>query len=230
MNGAELIQLMISFMDDEVINEPFAYQLLNLAKNKIEASRMWVKLRKFKSDYSFSSSDGYNDFKTLPDDFLMTFGDKPLKLISGSEVEELGEVPMDDRDQYRDDPGVFYIYHNTSQFAILGGQSRSYNGTLYYIAETEEIDAGVTWIFPKFSHPLLVIEALIIHRGQVDFDEINARMTREGYGTKDEMEKVLNNWDAQLQTRAQRGRVKKDPFARNSNVDSSNKIYTGRRA
>jgi len=217
MDGDTLVRLLISFMDDEEINEPFAYQLLNMAKDKIEMSRMWVKLRKPSDSFDIASSDGYLDFQDLPDDFLMTFGDKPLKLISGSDVIGLSEIPLDERDKYRDNTEVFYIDYNGNRFAILGGLSQGYSATLYYIASTDDIESGKTWIFPKMAHPLLVIEALIIHRGQVDFDNINARMVNEGYGTKKDMENALIMWDANLQARAGRGRKPGDPFKRSIN-------------
>lgn len=208
MDGQTLIELLSSFLDDEVINEAFALQLLNLAKDNIEMRRPWMKLRKFDDTLSFLSSDGYSDFKDLPESFLMTYGDTPLKLISGSDVTRFRETPMEDRDSNRDNFGTFYIYHNQNQLAINGGLSKGYNATLYYVGKSDDITTSNTWIFPQMAHPLLVIEALKIYRGQVDFDEINARMTGEGYATAEVMERTLDMWDAQLQVRSRRGKTK----------------------
>ncbi len=212
MTGQELITLLNSFMDDEEINPTFAYQLLNMAKDNIEMRRLWMKLRTFKSDYSFLSSDGYNDTKDLPDNFLMTYGDSPLKLINGSDILKHREIPMEQRDENKDDVGMFYINNFENTLAIMGGLSKSYTGTLYFIASSEDIAKATEWIFPKMAHPLLVIEALIIHRGEVDFDEINARMMRNGLGTSDQMNRSLTMWDAQLQTHSRRGAKKGDLF------------------
>lgn len=217
MTGAELVTLLNSFMDDEEISNAFAYQLLNMAKDTIEMRRPWMKLRRFKSDYSFASSDGYEDFKTIPDRFLMTYGDFPLKLISGTEILNFREVPMEDRDARKDELGYFYIYHNQDQLAVMGGLNKGYSGSLYYVEGTVELADAITWIFPKFAHPLLVIEALIIHRGEVDFDNINARMVNNGLGTQEKMEQVLTMWDAQLQIRSRRGKPKSDLFKGTSN-------------
>ena len=217
MTGQELYTLFTSFMDDEVVSEPFFYQLLEMVKNNFEMERPWMKLRTLKSDYSFLSSDDYENLQDLPDNFLMTYGDSPLKLISGSDILQLREIPIEQRDEQRDIPGLFYINHFTNQLGIMGGLSKGYSGTLYYIANSPEITESTEWIFPKMAHPLLVVKALILHRGEIDFDEINARMARNGFGTAEQMEKSLTMWDAQLQTRARRGTTKKDLFSKHSN-------------
>jgi len=214
MDGKTLLELLRSFMDDEEINSTFGYQLLNMAKDNIEIRRPWMKLRKFQTDISFDSSDGFDDFKDLEDDFLMTYGDEPLKLINGSDVIGFKEIPMEDRDARKDEAQLFYVYHRDGTIAIMGGLSKGYNGTLYYIGRTVDISSGVTWIFPQFSHPLLVVEALVIHRGEVDFDDINARMVNNGFATASAMEKNLDMWDAQLQIRSRRGKPKSDLFNR----------------
>lgn len=208
MDGQTLIELLASFLDDEVISETFALQLLNLAKDNIEMRRPWMKLRKLNSNFSFTSSDGYTDLKDLPDDFLMTYSEYPLVLVSGSDVIAFKETPLEERDFNKDNFGTFYIYHNENKLAIHGGLTKSYTGTLYFVGKSDDITTSTTWLFPKMAHPLLVIEALKIYRGQVDFDEINARMTVEGYATAEVMEKTLDMWDAQLQVRSRRGRTK----------------------
>ena len=215
MTGKELYNLLISFMDGEIISKPFAYQLLNMAKDEIEMERPWMKLKSFQDDYSFLSSDSISNFKDLPDRFLMTYGDTPLKLINGGDILKFKEQPMEKRDENEDDMLRFYIHHNENTFAIMGGLSQGYTGSLYFIKRTEDIEEGTTWIFPKFSHPMLVFKALILHRGEVDFDDINARMMRNDYGTFDQMKQTLNMWDAQLGVSARRGSRKKDLFNNN---------------
>lgn len=212
MNGQTLVDLLISFMDDEIISEQLAYQLLNMAKDIIEMERPWMKLRTFKDDYLFLSSDGYSDFQDLPTNFLMTYGDSPLKLINGSEVLKFREIPLEDRDENRDVIGLFYIDHNAEKLAIVGGLSKGYSGTLYYVGRSPVITETSTWIFPAMAHPLLVIQALIIHRGEIDFDTINARMVQYGFSTASAMKQTLAIWDGQLQAKSRRGRTKGSIF------------------
>lgn len=214
MDGATLIELFNTFLDGEELSDVVVLQLLNMEKANIESERPWMKLRTFKDDYSFASSD---DTKALPDNFLMTYGDKPLKLIAGSDIKGFSEIPMEEKDKYNDSFGYFFINHYSETLAIMGGLSKAYSGTLYYIAETDDIEDGTSWIFPSYSHPLLVVKAIITYRGQIDFDEINARMVKYGFAKVDEMYNNLIMWDAQLQARSRAGKPKGDIFCRANN-------------
>ncbi len=77
-------------------------------------------------------------------------------------------------------------------------------GTLYtsHIKDSPDIDASTAWIFPSWSHMLIPFFAVGIHKGGVDFDDINARMAPDNRATAALVLTRLENWDNEKQLSA----------------------------
>lgn len=202
MTGQELKDFTTELLGGREMGDTFFYQQANLAKDNREGMRPWMKLRKESSGTSFAASDSYLNMKTLPTDFLVTYGNSPLKLVSGATVEEFTEIPLEQRRVKQSVSGLFYIDHGNEQFAITGNISQAMTGYLYYVKRSADIDASTGWIFPEAYHPILAADICIAQKGSVDYDELNERMVKYHGLSISDIWNAMVKWDDRLQRAA----------------------------
>jgi hypothetical protein len=82
-------------------------------------------------------------------------------------------------------------------------------GTLYirYMRSTTDFttNSDPIWVFPTWSHMLLALFTVGIHKGGVDYDDINARMAPDNRALAELTVKQSENWDNELQLIEQEG-------------------------
>ncbi len=171
----------------DAIGSTLLFQLLNLSRAMVEQRRPWMLLRKTDTSktVSASASSAWNTAISLAsitdfNRFYETDQNAPIKLFDGNNrIEEYRQVPFEQRLAYKDSPNTF-CYNEATQTLYLNGNI-SFGGTLYidYIRDSGDItnDDASSWAFPSWSHPLLGFMAVGMHKGGIDFDDINARMS-----------------------------------------------------
>ena len=57
------------------------------------------------------------------------------------------------------------------------------------------LESSSTWVFPSWAHPLLGFYAVGIHKGGIDYDDINARMAPENRAQAAVIMGMLEKWE-----------------------------------
>lgn len=114
------------------------------------------------------------------------------------------ESSVHERLRYLLDPSSF-VYDEANKTLYLNG-TPSLAGTLYisHVKDSPDIenDDASQWVFPSWSHPLLGLYAVAMHKGGVDYDDVNARMSPENRAQANEILKMLEAWDNEKQLQA----------------------------
>src|SRR3989304_1130489 len=111
---AETLKTLFENIIDDQLDTDFTYQLMNIAKQKIELERDWAWLVVEDSSKTRSSGDTCTTMKAPPTDFL-----RPLDLF----VETIGPytpIPFTRRRAYQYQSLVYYLDYKNSQFALCG--------------------------------------------------------------------------------------------------------------
>lgn len=195
MTGAELYQLTTDIIDGEVINEDFFYQLLNIAKTRLEEGRAWSYLKKLDDTNSSTTSA-----ITLPTDFARDY-----KVSVGLDT-EYTPVPFEDQHLYRNVSNRYYIDHANSQYYLTGTPKA---GTIYfyYLYFTPDITSSTSPVFPARFHPLLAFYVAGYYQMGVDSDDLFARMSPENKTQSALLEQSMIAWDNGLQLKSHNNRV-----------------------
>ena len=214
MTGSELSTFATEINVGASIGDTLLFQLLNLCKAMVEQRRPWMLLRK--TDTSISVSAG-NTWQTAIDlsgltRFSHFYGDWPIILFDGNNrIEKYRQVPFEDRLYYKTVPNTF-VYDEGSQTLYLNGVV-AFAGTLYihFVQNSADLtnDNSSSWTFPSWSHPLLGFMAVAMHKGGIDFDDINARMAPDNRAQAELIITQLEKWDAEKQLSAS---MQADPY------------------
>lgn len=194
------------FLGGQSIDSVLFFQLLNMKKNLLEAKRDWMILRDFDSTLTFTAADDYTGSKSLPARFLRVYTPYDARqeeqtgvyiVDSAGNRNPLKPIPFARRFEYKDTNGYFYIDVKNSKI----GRTGTLAGTLhlFFLKGTADIEAGTTWEFPTFSHPLLAYEVAIEQKGGIDWDRVNANQVPYNKNTSNEIMSGLNMWDSRLQ-------------------------------
>jgi hypothetical protein len=213
MTGTELQTLSTEINGGASIGSTLLLQFLNLAKTLVEQQRPWMVLRHTDTSKSATTGNTWQtaiDLSTI-DRFNRFYGEKPIKLFDGTNrVSKFVQVPWDRRLEFKDQPNTF-VYDEANQTLYLNG-TVPFAGTLYidHIKDSEDIDADTSWSFPSWAHPLLAFYAVGMHKGGVDYDDINARMAPDNRAQATLILQQLAVWDNEKQLQAQQN---VDPYA-----------------
>lgn len=208
MTGTEMQDFTTALLGGTELGDTIFFQLANMRKGMLEAKRDWVVLRNFDNSKSFTSADDYTSTKALPDRFSRVYspydsrsGQQPgVYLVESSGAKfPLNPIPFASRYDYKDLDGYYYIDWSTGSPVI--GRTGTIAGTLhvFYIRNTVDLAAAVTWIFPEWSHPVIPFEVAITHKGGMDYDLINSSQVPFNKEDAQIIESRLAMWDAQLQ-------------------------------
>lgn len=204
MNGSTLDTLIDEVNGGASIGATLKFQLANLAKAAIEQRRPWMVLRKTDTSKTVTTSNTWQTAINLSTiaNFSRFYGDDPIQLFDGNNrVERFRQVPFNMRLSYKDTSHTF-VYDEANKLLYLNG-TVPFAGTLYidHLISSPDITSASdpVWVFPSWSHALLAFFAVAIHKGGVDYDDINMRMAPENRATAELLIKQLEGWDNELQ-------------------------------
>ena len=201
MTGAELLTFTKSVLDDGLdISDDFFYQLLNIAKTKLEGQRLWQYLKKLDSSNTASSGNNYTTGFTLPTDFAEDY-----KVKVGLDTEYL-PVPFEEQQLYRNSSHRYYIDVGGNKFYLLGN---GVGGVIYFFYKkfTDDITSSTSPLFPTRFHPLLGFMVAGMYQMGIDSDDVFARMGPANRQAAQELERSMVSWDSSLAFHAQGDRI-----------------------
>jgi hypothetical protein len=211
MDGDTLSELIDELNGGGTIGETLKFQLVNIAKGIFEQVRPWVILRYTDTSKTVTTA---NTWQTAIDlsavaRFSRFFEDDqsaPVKVFDGIQnYYEYRQVPWNQRLRYINEPGTF-VYDEANKNLYLNG-SVTLAGTLYidhlkFSADLTASSTATAWPFPSWSHAILALMAVGIHKGGVDFDDINTRMAPENEALAQTILSRLESWDTEKQLAA----------------------------
>lgn len=207
MTGTELGTLCDEINGGAAIGDTLKFQLLNIARALVEQRRPWMVLRNTDTSKSVTTASTWQtaiDLSTITR-FSRLYGDEPIKLFDGvNRIEPYRQVPWPARLSYFLNPNSF-VLDQANKLLYLNGNV-TFAGTLYvdYLKDSADItDSDTsTWSFPSWSHGLLAFMAVGMHKGGVDYDDINARMSPDNRAQAEQIVRMLESWDNEQQLSA----------------------------
>lgn len=204
MPGSELSTLVDELNGGSPIGDTLKFQLINAYKNKLELVRPWMVLRATDTSKSVTTANTWQteiDLSTIAW-FSRFVGDWPVKLFNNGQIHRYRQVPMKDRLEYSGASDTFVYIPGTKKLYLNG--SVPFAGTLYihHIALSAPLSEGSSasvWPFPGDAHALLAHGAVAIHKGGVDYDEVNARQLVMNNAEAMNMLRAIEKWDSDLQ-------------------------------
>lgn len=196
MTGLELKTLSESILDGLTIDTDFYYQLLNIAKTKLEEQRLWQYLKKLNSSNIASSA-----VVTLPTDLAEEY-----KILVGTN-NEYSPVPFEEQHIYARSSGRYFIDWSALTLKLLGSTIPSQTLYIFYKRFTPDIAADTEPVFPERFHPLLAYYVAAYYQSGVDSDDVFARMAPENRLAALELERAMKQWDSSIAMRAQNNQI-----------------------
>lgn len=214
MTGTELKTLCTSLNGGASIDDTLLESLVNVGKAVFEGERDWMALRKTDTSLSATTSSTWQtQYSTASiTDFLRFRGNFPIRLFDGdNRIEYFRQVPFERRLEYKDINNTFVYDVKNKKFYLNG--TLPFAGTLYvnYITNTgdvvltsnNELDVDGYFPFPSRFHPLLAFYGVGVHKGAVDYDEINKQMLPSNQSVLIALKDALVKWDDALQLNEQ---------------------------
>jgi hypothetical protein len=196
MTGLELKTLSENILDGQTIDTDFYYQLLNIAKTKLEEQRLWQFLKKLDSSNTASSAA-----VTLPSDFSEEY-----KIQVGTNY-EYTPVPFEEQQIYRNSSGRYYIDWSALTLKLLGATIPSQTLYIFYKRFTPALTSTTEPVFPSRFHPILAYYVAAYYQAGIDSDDLFARMAPENRAAAMELERAMKQWDSSIALRAQDNRI-----------------------
>jgi hypothetical protein len=214
MTGQENIDKFHNYVSDE-LDTDFEIQLVNDAKNSIEAELMMEVTKKLNSSASTTAGQTYTTARILPTDFYL-----PLVIYVGSTP--YYPVPFERQQEYRDQTGFYWIDIANENYYLSGTQSASNTIYFYYQYETPDLTADTlaTWepVWKSRFHTLIPLEMARLY-WQIDQGEKNRAWTVEYAAEYRRWKGLLQDWDARLKLNAMNNSV-----ADYNTIESENRI------
>jgi hypothetical protein len=205
MDGDTLSTFIDELNGGDSISNTLKFQLVNAFKAMLEAERPWMPLRKTDTSKSVTTASTWQtaiDLSTLTR-FNRFYGKRPIRLFDGTtRTVRYRQVPFDDRLEYKDSPNTFVYDENTKTLYLNG--TVEFAGTLYirHLTTSADIAANSTdpvWPFPSWSHAILGFGAVAMHKGGIDYDDVNARTLLQNNADAMRIMKALEKWDDEKQ-------------------------------
>lgn len=201
MLGEDLKELTESILDGDVLDEDFFLQLANIAKETLEAERMWSYLKVVDASQSVAQGNNASVPKVLPSDFAEDY----LVQI-GSGFVEAHPVSFEEQFKYRNSANRYYVDVAGGNYYILGNTP---GGTIYFFYKkiTDAITLTTAPTFPARFHPIIAFMVAGYIQVGVDADDIYARMSPENKAQALQIRANMIQWDTNIKARAQDNRV-----------------------
>lgn len=194
MTGSEIKIFTENILDGQSIDTDLFYQLLNIAKTKLEEQRLWQYLKK--SYNPGVASSAAVDLGSLTD-FALDY-----KVMVGTNLEYL-PVPFEEKYIYARSSGRYYIDWANEQLYLLGNNIPSDQLYIFYKRFTPELTADNSPVFPYRFHFILGFYVAAYYQVGIDSDDLFARMGPENRTAAMELERSMKIWDSNIATRAQ---------------------------
>lgn len=204
MTSAELKTFTEGLLDGETLNETLFYQLADVAKLKIEEERPWRYLITEDTSQTASQSDTFLTTKSLPADFSQ---DRGLYVVDGNNNPIFYRpIPYGLRYQYKDASRRYYVNLASSTFALTGTLPAGYTTIhLVYKKFSPAFSASQSWIAPSRFHALIGFLIAEIHRGGIDWDDVNAHNLLQNRLDAKMLYEAMIDWDTALAHQAMAG-------------------------
>jgi len=212
MNRDSLYTFVTSLLDGFLLDETLFESLLDISQSNREGARPWVILRTQDATQTASTGDTFLTAKTLPADFKKTYARSAIVLVDGqgNVINRLRQIPIHERNRYKDDNSKFYINYATKQFFLCGTQAQSATINLYYIKKTTKVSAASsnTWDFDAYDDAyskVLALDVAVMHKWGIDYDQINAVQADKNYMLATALFENMADWDTELAQNSQEG-------------------------
>ena len=208
MTKAELQSLTTEILDGFEMSQSLFDAFLDVAQTTREGERNWVSLRSSDATQSLGASNTYTTAHTIPSTFASWYATSPVVLTNASGArQELQEIPIDKRDQYKNDPNKFYCDYVNNKIYICGTFSEAMTINQYFKKEGTLVSAddANTWIFPDRYHKMLAFDIAVMHKLGIDYDVINNIQANENASIANRLFKQMEEWDNELQLSALNG-------------------------
>jgi hypothetical protein len=222
MTPAEIKDMFEEIIDDSVSDET-AYVMMENADEELRSERDWYFLREA-TTIARVAADVYTTAHALPS----TFDRVRLKEDAvRSDGRTYSPIDMDQREEYKDSDGFYYLKYNTATelweiYFTGSGVSETVN-VAFQKKDTEISDAradtAVLW--PGKRGAILAWQMAYRVANGIDGDEINFRMSEGQMSTYQEMLKGLRSWNSKTVIRAMGGTA---GFRQPPNYRSSGRI------
>lgn len=199
MDGATIVTKFQNMVDD-VLDEDFTYQLMNDAKNEIEAERLWAQL---KSSQNYTVPSGY-DYDTalgsLPTDFAIDD-----KIVEDDGYTRYDKVAFGDLYEQKTQAYGYYLDMANNNLHLTGENHAAKTIVLYYGQFSDDITSTTEWVFPSRFHMILPLKMAKLYYPS-DAGE-KARAWDDRWDDEyNRISKLMFLWDDSLKARNFRGR------------------------
>ena len=186
LTGATAIAAFEAMVEDSMDTD-LAYQLMNDAKDEIEAERDWLILQTFQNLAATTAA------RNLPDDYVRT-----VSMYVGTQP--YMQIPFHQKHLFASAALRWYLDMKNDQYYLLGS---SLNGTINhcYIYKTPDIEPSTSPVWPSQFHMLLPFKMAEIFYAVDGGDRIRAwddKWTLKAASIR----RRMIDWDVNLQKRA----------------------------
>jgi len=166
---------------DDSLDSDYMYQLLNDAKDEVEAMNAWEQLKK-STTYSVASGYSYTSaLGALPTRFI-----QDIRMVEDDSDLDYYKVPLDDRSAQRYDTLGYFLDLANGNVHLTGENHQAKTMYLYYIGGSADLTASDEWAFPARFHSILVYKMAEIYysadageKGRAWDDRWSAQFERE---------------------------------------------------
>lgn len=135
-------------MVDDTLDSDFVLQLLNDAKNEIEALRDWEQLKKEQS-YTITAGSSYTTTQALPARFI-----NDIRVIESDDT-EYRKISFEDRYAKVNLTDAYFLDMANSKIGFTGQNLPAATVYLYYTQGSDDLATGDTWAFPARFHAVI---------------------------------------------------------------------------
>jgi len=152
MTASEIVENFRQGVDDQ-LDETYEYQLLNEAKDEVEAEVIWLQLLK-EQEYTVTSGLSFGTaLGTLPTRFAL---DSRMTEDEGNFDYE--KVLFDDRNGKKNTSTGYFIDLNAGNIHLAGSNHSAKSMFFYYTEYSADLTATDTWSFPARFHAIIALK------------------------------------------------------------------------
>jgi hypothetical protein len=137
-------------MVDDILDQDFELQLLNDAKNQIEADYTWEILKKLNSSHTAVQGTTQSTTYPLPAD--MAF---PIKVQMLTDRTPYMQINYEDQYMFVDVSRYWFMDYANNVFAFTGTIGMTDTILFFYQRYTDDIELNTSWVFPERFHKIL---------------------------------------------------------------------------
>ena len=186
-----------SLLDGDTIEVDYFYNLLDVARVKVEAERNWKALEKEDTSQTASVGDTFLTTKTLPTDFASAI---ELFTARSDGSGELSYSPIAFKKRYfhRNSSRRFWIDYANGTFGLTGKTSESRTIHLIYKRTSTALSDSQTWSFPSRFWPILGFMVAAMIKAGSDYDQGNINQAVQQRTDAKELWDACQEWDSEL--------------------------------